>query len=77
MEHVRGRYAHRGVAWRHWAGVVDRIEAGDEVVVHGWKVSRWVYVPSWVFVRLKLDGTVTVVEPVRVDVDIVAWEPVA
>ena len=31
-------------------------------------------VPLYAFVRLELDGTVTVVEPVRAGVEIVAWE---
>jgi hypothetical protein len=42
VEHLHQRYAHRGPAWRHWTGVVERMEAGDEIVVHGWQVRLWV-----------------------------------
>jgi hypothetical protein len=77
VEDLRERYAHRDLPWRHWSRVVDRIEAGNEEVVSGWQISKWVRVDPWAYVRLELDGTVTLVEPVRVGADIVAWERVA
>ena len=67
---LRERYAGRGPEWTYYLRLADRIDAGHDVVVRGWAVRRWVRVEPWAYVRLELNGSVTVVEPVRAGVDI-------
>jgi len=75
-DHLRQRYGDRGPEWSHYVGVAARIDAGDEVVVRGWMVRPWLRVDPWAYLRLELDGSATLVEPVRCGPQIVGWEPV-
>lgn len=78
---LRGRWQGEP-AWSHYTRIVGRLEAGEPVVVPAWAVARWVHVPSperggTSHVRLEPDGSVVLVEAVRVGPQIVGWERVA
>jgi hypothetical protein len=65
--------------WSHFARIVDRIDRGETVVVPAWAVRRWTGLPAAAFggpehVELRPDGGVVPVVPVKVGVNIVAWE---
>ena len=81
---MRERWEHRERPWQYYRHRVERLEANDEpVVVHWWEVLR--FVPhlrnpndgGTEFVRLEVDGSVTLVEPVRDGLEIEEWRPVA
>jgi hypothetical protein len=58
-----------GPGWSYWRRLVERLEAGEEVVVPGWLVR----LPGRV--RVEPDGTLTPAVPVRAGLEIVDWRP--